>query len=162
VDWLTWKENRSSEINPALTALNQSYFRLVEMVKHLFLSTLVLTVSGIALLVGWVFFFGPEQYYSPDPFCDTQMAKGYSPERFLRIKPGMTVQQVEQLVGKPLFTDTSELPKSVITYRYTDDGKLLGQQVPWYKCNDYAWYSSSVVFDTAMVVQRSSSGWIYD
>lgn len=110
-------------------------------------------------LLCYIWLFGGEQYYRFDPYIDTQMADDYTPELFDDITVGMTKQEVENIIGLPLFIDSTAINEQI--FRYTNDGKLLGKEVPWYMANDYAWYGSSIHFknDTAI---NCDSGWYYD
>lgn len=120
-------------------------------------------IATILLIFGWYSLFGPEQYYVFEPYIDTEMAPDYTPEKFNQIHAGMTKDQVISTVGAPLTMVQDTIHNEVVvTYYYTNDGKLFYKDVPWYMARDYAWYRSSIELDSNDHVTHIDKGWSYD
>ena len=127
----------------------------------------LITIS-IPFFVVLLFFFsaalyGPESYYRFEPYSDTEMSVGYSPEKFEPIEIGMDTLTVKKILGEPLYKnyDSARLEAS-IKYEYTNDGKLLKQEVAWYMSNDYAWRRGGLVFNDLGIVTQKKGEWIHD
>lgn len=117
----------------------------------------------IVLFFFWIMLFAPEQYYVFDPYIDTRMAPGYTPEKFDSVQTGMDQAEVIELVGHPLYVNTDTFENEIqITFDYTQDGKLMNTSIPWYRAGDYAWYGSRVIFNTQKEVIDIHKGWYYD
>ena len=105
-----------------------------------------------------------------DPYIDTWFASDYSLEKFDKIKTGMTVDEVESIIGKPLYKHSDYWDAKKIMYEYTGDGKLWEMKEEkkryyndcFWIVTDYAWYHSAVVFDKNNIVVKIYKGWSYD
>lgn len=128
---------------------------------RIFLIIFTFIVSLILLLFVWMLLFGPEQYYVFDPMIDTETSAGFSTEKFDKITVGMDSSEVKSIIGEPLFKQY-DLEDSSILFQYTNDGKLLDQEIPWYLSSDYAWLGVDVHFDSFGKVSKKHSRWIYD
>jgi hypothetical protein len=128
----------------------------------------LLSVVILTLLV-FMFFVGKftmsEGKHLIDPYIDTHFAPDYSPDKFDKIKTGMTLGEVKSIIGEPLYFDTVYNNASKkIKYVYTGDGKLLNKMREqgkryYYDC---AWYRSYVLFDENNIVVEINKGWSYD
>lgn len=95
------------------------------------------------------------------PYIDTHFAKNYSPEKFKKIKFGMNLNDVLNLIGEPINKRDGEIFDSNIVYDYTADGKAMEiEKNNFYY--DFAWYRSSVGFDSEGIVVYINKGWSYD
>ena len=131
--------------------------------RRLIISAVAVFISLILVIVIWIMIFGPEQYYYFEPYIDTVMAPKYTPEKFDRIQLGMDKSRVQEIIGDPLFCEIDTLGGEVIqNCDYTNDGKILYQKMPWYMCNDYAWYRSIVRYNLDDKVIDLNKGWSYD
>ena len=107
-----------------------------------------------------------------DPYIDTEFAPDYSPKKFNKIKIGMTVDEVESIIGKPFYKHPDYCDTTNIDYVYTNDGKLWGKMKEekrryYEECfwivTDFAWYRSYVIVDTNNnIVVEINKGWSYD
>ena len=93
------------------------------------------------------------------PWIDTVQANGYSERSFQMIRVGMTRQQVDALMCKPLgiatidadFSRMIDLPAGAspdlgeVRYSYTMDGRC-----PW---GNFAWFAREVYFQDGVVTQ---------
>lgn len=89
-----------------------------------------------------------------EPYIDTYFAENYSPEKFDQIELGMTKEEVIEIIGAPLWTGSGYFDSLTTNYHYTGDGKLSN--------DDFAWYRSTVGFDTTERVVYLDKGWSYD
>ena len=140
----------------------------------------VISVVVILYLLYTTFIFGwlGERKHLIDIYIDTQFAPDYSPAKFDKIKTGMTLNEVEAIIGKPFYTHIPyvfydvesdslyyvENVSNEIEYVYTGDGKLLNKMQKqgkryYYDC---AWYRSSILVDTNNIVVGINKGWSYD
>lgn len=100
------------------------------------------------------------------PWIDTVQASGYSEGAFKMIQVGMTRQQVDALMCKPLYVATAssdgravdapfgaKLDVGWVRYSYTTDGRC-----PW---GDFAWFGRDVIFQDGVVTMVHSRLW-YD
>ena len=98
------------------------------------------------------------------PYIDTYFAPDYSPEKFDKIKTGMTLNEVKSIIGEPFYIHPGYVDSTEIWYEYTGDGvlsnKMLEQGKRYYY--DCAWYHSAVVFDINNIVVEIYKGWSYD
>jgi outer membrane protein assembly factor BamE (lipoprotein component of BamABCDE complex) len=128
----------------------------------------ILSGIGLAFLIAIIFIFGQiplvEGKHFFKPYIDTQFAKDYSPEKFELIKIGMTEDSVINIIGQPLYKGNGYKDELNTNFHYTGDGKLLsstkddGQN----GYDDYAWYRSSVEFNSENIVVSTNKGWSYD
>lgn len=131
--------------------------------KWFLLSVLSVTIIAIVVLMMWFAFLGPEQYYIFNPYIDTKMASNYSPEKFDQLEIGMDKSDVIDLIGSPLYAKIDTLDNLTFErFYYTGDGKISNQKMPWYMFNDYAWYRSTVTFDSDQKLIDIDKGWSYD
>jgi hypothetical protein len=93
------------------------------------------------------------------PWIDTVQAAGYSEDDFQTISVGMTRQQVDALMCKPLTVVTlspdgrsyapvpagASLDLGAVRYSYTGDGRC-----PW---GDFAWFGREVWFKDGVVTE---------
>ncbi|MCG8574426.1 MAG: outer membrane protein assembly factor BamE [Flavobacteriales bacterium] len=131
--------------------------------KRLIIRGVIVIISLFIILIAWFGFFGPERYYVFDPYIDTEMAPDYTPEKFDKVQLGMNKSEIIRIIGPPLFSriDTTE-GMIIETFDYTNDGKILHQKMPWYMCNDYAWYRSTIEFNSDNQAININKGWSYD
>lgn len=97
----------------------------------------LLCVGGIALalVVAWMYCH-LEVYCHLYPAIDTTFAKSYTEEAFDRIRPGMTKEQVQELLGEPLSIVQNQDGSQ--TWWYSQDGRC--------KFGDFAWLGRSISF----------------
>ncbi|GAB3571910.1 outer membrane protein assembly factor BamE domain-containing protein [Hymenobacter daeguensis] len=122
------------------------------------------TAGRICLVLSLVFGVGllsaSESYNPFDPYADTEFGKSYSPEKFERVKVGMTINQVREIVGKPLFQFKDA---ATMDYHYTNDRYLKRRTDKKFALvGDLAWYRSGVTFNADSIVTNVNSGWSYD
>jgi len=129
-------------------------------------AVVILYLLYITFIFGWL----GERKHLIDIYIDTHFAPDYSPEKFDKIKIGMTLNEVESIIGKPFYTHTPPVfyhianDSTKTEYVYTGDGKLLSKMREqgkryYYDC---AWYRSYVIFDTNNIVVEINKGWSYD
>ena len=98
------------------------------------------------------------------PYIDTYFAPDYSPEKFEKIKIGMTLNEVKSIIGEPLYIRSDYYDSRKKEYVYTGDGvlsnKMMEQGKRYYY--DCAWYHSSIVFGTNNIVVKINKCWCYD
>ncbi len=127
----------------------------------------ILSIIGLIGTLTFVFFLGAvplvEGRHIIKPYIDTRFSENYSPEKFEEIETGMTKNQVEYLIGRPLRIGKGYDDSLVTNYHYTGDGKLLNLRKPVEQhYDDFAWYRSTVGFDTNNIVVFIYKGWSYD
>ena len=113
-----------------------------------------------------------EGYVWFDPYIDTWYAPGYTPELESRIKVGMSCEEVEAVIGAPLYVNPpNRFQPGLFGAVYTNDGghdRRLGidHRHPRHKCfpyhKDFAWHYFNVMYDSTDVVRKVYSGWAYD
>ncbi len=113
-----------------------------------------------------------EGYIWFDPYIDTWYASGYRPELERRIKVGMSCEEVEAVIGAPLFVRApNRFQPGLFGAVYTNDGghdRRLGidHSDPPHKCfpyhKDFAWHYFNVMYDSTDVVRTVHGGWAYD
>ncbi len=125
------------------------------------LSAPVFIAFGILIVVA-AYFTCMEGYNPFAPYADTRFAPGYTAEKFAAVKPRMTTEQVKQLLGEPLITDTA-LNGRTFSFWYSDDGGLYhGNKGKYALIRDFAWYSTMVLFDSKGRVTEVYKSWEYD
>ena len=98
------------------------------------------------------------------PYIDTEFAKDYSPEKFDKIKIGMTIDEAIKIIGEPLHKGQGYSDTLNTNYYYTGDGKLLHSK----KDNghivyeDFAWYRSTLDVDSNNKIIGIDKGWSHD
>ena len=128
----------------------------------------ILSAICIAFFVVITFMFGQfplmEGRHLIYPYIDTQFSKSYSPEKFEKIKIGMTIDEAYMIIGKPLHKRQGYIDTLNVCYDYTDDGKfkLLHPTKDYYDFKDFAWYRSTLEVDTANKIVHIDKGWSYD
>lgn len=127
-------------------------FKIVTLVLLLPIMWIVYIMGGVSLIEGYNIF---------DPYIDTEFAENYTPERFDAIDLDFTKEEVNQTVGQPL-SISHDTVRNIVKLNYTNDGHLRRKNNHHYMVNDYAWYRSTVEFDTAGRIVRIDKGWSYD
>ncbi|KQR94446.1 hypothetical protein ASG01_00735 [Chryseobacterium sp. Leaf180] len=102
-----------------------------------------------------------EGYNIFEPYIDTEFGENYTPEKFELINKEFTEEEVLKTVGKPLFIHRDTLTGE-IELTYTNDGFLRRKSNRNYDIEDFAWYRSSVHFDSIGKIIRIDKGWSYD
>ncbi len=95
------------------------------------------------------------------PYIDTEFAQDYTPAKFDLVKDDFTLNQVKALLGEPLFSFEDDSDCS-LTLIYTNDGYLRRKGNREYRINDFAWYRSTIYFDSAGKMKRIDKGWSFD
>lgn len=107
-------------------------------------------------------FINGEGYNFVNPYADTEMAPGYSPEKFKLVKEGMHMKEVKELIGEPMNTDKDTL-RFIYRHSYTRDGYLLRRDDKRISLlRDIAWYGSTVEYNSDSIAVKVFSGWYYD
>jgi outer membrane protein assembly factor BamE (lipoprotein component of BamABCDE complex) len=96
----------------------------------------------VALVGGWLYCH-METYCFFYPSIDTTFADTFSEIAFCEIHPGMTKDDVQKLLGKPLSIVGN--PDGTETWWYSRDGRC------WF--GDFAWLGRSVLFTNSDVVR---------
>jgi len=109
-------------------------------------------LGGISLMEGYNIF---------NPYIDTEFGENYSPEKFDKILPNFTKEEVLKTVGQPLFIHKDTLTNE-IQFTYTNDGYLKRRTNRSYDNGDFAWYRSDVYFDSTGKIIKIDKGWSYD
>jgi len=128
----------------------------------------IVSMLCLIFLLVFTFFLGQvpliEGKHLIDPYIDTEFAKNYSPEKFERIKVGMTITEAIRILGEPLHKGPGYSDTLNTNYHYTGDGKLLhltkdnGQN----GYDDFAWYRSTLEVDGANTIIFIDKGWSHD
>ena len=131
--------------------------------------TLSSALVGMAAYLCWGLGMGsitPEGYVWFDPYIDTWFAPGYRPELESRIREGMSCEEVEAVIGTPLYVNPpNRFQPGLFGAVYTNDGghdrrlSILHRD-PIHK--DFAWHYFAVMYDSTDVVRKVYSGWAYD
>jgi hypothetical protein len=128
----------------------------------------VYKISAVILLIPTVcilFILGRisliEGYNVFEPYIDTEFGENYTPEKFGLINKEFTEEEVLKTVGKPLFIHRDTLTGE-IELTYTNDGFLRRKSNRNYDIGDFAWYHSSIHFDSVGRITRIEKGWSYD
>tara|TARA_R110002124_G_C8724224_1_gene495997 strand:+ start:288 stop:692 length:405 start_codon:yes stop_codon:yes gene_type:complete len=127
------------------------------------LATIILIPS-----IGLVFFFGQMSLMEGKnlfaPYIDTEFAQDYTPQKFDLITYDFNIDSVFSLIGMPLheFRDTID-GQIQIRCNYTNDAYLGRQDKNKHlMIGDFAWYRSSITFDTNGKILNINKGWSYD
>lgn len=103
---------------------------------------LVFIVLSGTVFLGAALWAGPEGYFLLYPAIDTRFAPGYSEANFRKVQPGMSKDEVLQLLGQP-FNDVAHQ-----AWIYSEDGAF-----PFW---DFAWLARGINFDSeGRVIERS-------
>jgi hypothetical protein len=125
----------------------------------------ILTLALLLPTLYFVFMFGGlslmEGYNIFDPYIDTEFAENYTPAKFDAINNNFTKEEVLKTIGKPLFVHKDTLSNQT-EFTYTNDGFLYRKSNKVYDINDFAWYRSSIQFDSKGKITRIDKGWSYD
>lgn len=109
----------------------------------------------IFFLIVILYIFTLENYFPPYPEIDTVFAKNFTWERFDQVKPGMSQDEVRQLLGEPFQGEERTNLYAPYLWEYTHDGKFC--------CHDFAWFYVVVEFDPdTLRVTRKSKDIHYD
>ena len=127
----------------------------------------ILSIIGIGFLMYLSFVFGQIQLIEGKhivyPYLDTKFANKYTPEDFNKIKIGMTIEEVKEIIGEPLYTGNGYENQSNLNLHYTGDGKLLSKRNSTKGAySDLAWYRSSLEMDKNKKVISIDKGWSFD
>ncbi|MCK9482382.1 MAG: hypothetical protein M0R38_11635 [Bacteroidia bacterium] len=128
-----------------------------------FLSTIC-----IAFLVVITFVLGQvpliEGKHLLNQYIDTEFAKDYSPEKFDKIKVGMTIDEAIEIIGEPLYKGQGYKDTLNTNYYYTGDGKLLNSTKDNGQSGyeDFAWYRSTLEVDRNNKIIGIDKGWSHD
>ena len=107
----------------------------------------LLSIAGVLLLFLLWGFSHSEAYFNPYPTIDTRFSKAFTEAKFERITPGMSEDELTQLMGKPLTKEDREGGLSI--WSYSSDGKCL-----W---GDFAWMGRSVTCKDGKVVRMEKA-----
>lgn len=131
--------------------------------------TLSIALVGSAAFLCWGLGVGSvvsEGYVWFDPYIDTWYAPDYRPELESRIKVGMTREDVEAVIGAPLFVRApNRFQPGLSGAVYTNDGghdRRSGISNGDRRHKDFAWHYFNVMYDSTDVVRKVHSGWAYD
>lgn len=102
-----------------------------------------------------------EGYNIFEPYIDTEFGENYTPEKFEQITEAFTKEEVLKTVGNPLFIHKDTLTGKM-EFTYTNDGFLRRKSNRNYDIGDFAWYRSSVHFDSIGKITWIDKGWSYD
>lgn len=102
-----------------------------------------------------------EGYNIFNPYIDTEFGENYSPEKFDKILPNFTKEEVLKTLGQPLFIHKDTLTNET-QFTYTNDGYLKRRTNRSYDIGDFAWYRSDVYFDSTGKIIKIDKGWSYD
>ena len=120
-----------------------------------FLLVITFFLGQVALIEGKHLFY---------PYIDTEFTENYSPEKFEKIKIGMTIDYATKIIGEPLCKGQGYNDTLNTNYYYTSDGKLLnstrdnGQN----GYDDFAWYRSTLEVDRNDKIIYIDKGWSQD
>lgn len=121
---------------------------------------MISVLSLLSLIIAWVYFFGPDQYYIFDPYVDTQWNDKFSPEKFDLIEARHDSTLVLEFLGQPLYREVTY--DSLTKFTFTQDGKLMDKETPWYMSSGYAWCEFGLTIDSTGHVHSKGKGWRYD
>ena len=131
--------------------------------------TLSSALVGMAAYLCWGLGMGSitsEGYVWFDPYIDTWFAPGYRPELESQIEVGMSCEEVEAVIGVPLYVRSpNRFQPGLFNAVYTNDGghdrrlRILHRD-PMHK--DFAWHYFNVMYDSTDVLRKVYSGWAYD
>jgi len=118
----------------------------------------LLSIIGLIGILSFSFILGgiplSEGKHIIKPYIDTHFSENYTPDKFDNIHLGMKKSKVIELIGKPLNIGQGYNDSLMTNYYYTGDGK--------FQYDDFAWYRSTVGFDTNEIVVYIDKGWSYD
>ncbi|OBW41733.1 hypothetical protein AB670_01860 [Chryseobacterium sp. MOF25P] len=121
----------------------------------------ILSITILIPLIVINFFFGSANLIEGKnfffPYADTEFSASYTPKKFDNIKNGQTIDEVDKILGKPLYKNIDSLNNS-IEYVYTNDGKLMKNK----REGDLAWYYSAIQFDNKKKVSKIEKHWVFD
>jgi hypothetical protein len=92
--------------------------------------------------------------FSPNPYVATEFAHHCTPQKFKLITVGMSQDEVEQLIGKPLYYSDAGpqiTPKLVIEASYARKNRSWSRII--------SWKSHDIYYDSCHVVIGKSSRW---
>jgi hypothetical protein len=113
----------------------------------------IVFISGrISLMEGYNIF---------NPYIDTEFAENYTPKKFEVITSDFTKEKVLKTIGKPLFIITDTISNQT-EFIYTNDGFLRRKSNREYNINDFAWYRSSISFNSKWEIINIDRGWSFD
>lgn len=127
-------------------------YRILTMILLVPTVFVLFMLGGISLMEGYNIF---------EPYIDTEFGENYTPEKFDLITKEFTKEEVIKTVGQPLFTYKDTLTNET-QLTYTNDGFLKRKSNRNYDISDFAWYRSSVYFNSTGKIVRIDKGWSYD
>ncbi len=107
-----------------------------------------IVLAILVLLLGLKLYSSLEMHFPFNPYVDTIFAKDFAWEKFNRVELGMTQEQVEAILGKPLDKHNygSNNP-NYICWRYSTDGKL-------WPYADFSYYLVQTCFKNGVVESK--------
>jgi DNA phosphorothioation-dependent restriction protein DptG len=88
-----------------------------------------------AVTIIFLYILTVESYFYPYPEIDTEFAPNFSWNNFNQVQPGMSKEEVRQLLGEPVH----DIFSSDHYWQYSKDNK--------FKIHDFAWILAAVSFD---------------
>ena len=126
----------------------------------------ILSIIGIGFLMCLSFILGQIQLIEGKhiiyPYLDTKFADDYTPEKFDKIKIGMSIKEVKEIIGEPFHVAKGYKDSINLNLHYTGDGKLSSKLKLTDKYSDLAWYYSSLEINEEKKVIGIKKGWAYD
>lgn len=129
-------------------------FPLLVIIVNFFLEKRFIQAFLTMILIPIVMLMNAEKKFVYFPLADTVHSKGFTLERFESIKPGMTRQQVEDLIGKPHSSADGYFDGEPGCESQTGDGAA------WF--SDFSWFDSAVCYDKNDRVVKTESQYVPD
>lgn len=109
--------------------------------------TLLIIISLMPIVIGLFWFWSQQETYCFFyPGIDTYYSSRFSEESFNNIKIGMSIKEVNDMLGEPLRSNTKKSSASEMIYNYyTSDGKC--------SFGDFAWLWRQVNFKDGFVTE---------
>ncbi len=112
------------------------------MKKAIFISIAVILIVIIVRI-----YFSSELHFPFNPYIDTIFTKNFTIEKFDKITPKMSQDDVKNILGEPLHRDSNEDSKTDC-WQYSTDGKL-------YPYADFSYYLFQVCFNKNKVESKN-------
>lgn len=120
-----------------------AYFAFKKQFKYAILAILLLFPAHFSYMESYFLFY---------PLIDTMKSSKFTLKNFEKIKPGMTRDQVQELIGYPI--------KDAGQYHAPCEGQTGDNAAPY--PYDFAWLNSSVCYDEFDKVTETKKMWIPD
>jgi outer membrane protein assembly factor BamE (lipoprotein component of BamABCDE complex) len=130
----------------------KAIYRILTLILLIPTIFILFMLGGVSLMEGYNIF---------EPYIDTEFGENYTPEKFDLINKDFTKEDVLKTVGQPLFIHNDTLTNET-QFTYTNDGFLRRKSNRNYDIGDFAWYRSSIYFDSTGKINRIDKGWSYD